>query len=447
MAVTKIWPVKGSLSGVLNYAADSTKTAAPDLTGLQNLLDYAANESKTTRDQQCFVSGVNCSVWTAREQMTMTKKRFGKEGGIVAFHAYQSFLPGEVTPEKCHAIGLELAQKVWPGYEIIVATHLNTECCHNHFVINSVSCVNGKRLGSRWEDYRRLRNTSDELCRQHGLNVVKHPEASSPPRNIYMAEKNGESTAHNVMRADIDDAIVQARNFDHFASILSRRGYLVRYGDGRKYATIAMPDGKPVRFKTLGEQYTEDAIVDRIFGKTVHRTYHPQPTQVQRWERQKFCRMLCRTSGLLRMYLYYCWLLGKRPQNTRHRPLHPALREDLRRFEETQAQLKLVEEHNLQCAADVESFLHARQEQLAEFAQQREACYKILKHPKTEDVAEVRQRRDDLSEQITALRKEIKTAASIPDRIVLMKRNIQLEEEMQERQTGRKLAMEERAYE
>lgn len=447
MAVTKIWPVRGALSDVLNYAADADKTAAPDLTGLQNLLDYAADAAKTTTEQQCFVSGIHCSTWTAREQMTMTKKRFGKEGGIVAYHAYQSFYPGEVTPEQCHAIGMELAQKVWPGHEVIVATHLNTDCCHNHFVINSVSLETGKRLGSRWEDYLRLRDTSDALCRQHGLSVVKEPERSKTPRNIYIAEKNGEPTTYNVMREDIDDAVAQARNFDHFAALLQRQGYAVRYGEGRKYATIAMPGGKPVRFKTLGDRYTEDAITDRIFEHAPHRSYRPPLSQAEHLNRRRFYRELCKTSGLLRLYLYYCWLLGALPKHTRHRPLHPALREDLRRFETVQAQLKLVEEHGLRDIAAVEEFLAARQEVLADLEQQRAACYKQLKHPKEAAAEELRQRRDALSEQIAALRREIKTAAGIPENIPLMEQNIRLEEEMQEQQTGRKLTLEEKAYE
>ena len=147
MAVTKIWPVKGRLDAVIRYAGNEEKTRLSDLTCLSagkddlgDVLQYAANDTKTTRKSQLFVSGVNCVPEIARQQMELTKQQFGKTGGTVAFHAYQSFRPGEVTPEQCHAIGVELAKRVWGDrFQVLVATHLNTDCCHNHFVINSVS--------------------------------------------------------------------------------------------------------------------------------------------------------------------------------------------------------------------------------------------------------------------------------------------------------------------
>ena len=117
MAVTKIWPVKGRLDAVMRYAGNEEKTRLPDLTGLSagkddlsNVLQYAANDAKTSKESQLFVSGVNCVAEIARQQMELTKQQFGKTGGTVAFHAYQSFRPGEVTPEQCHAIGVELAK-------------------------------------------------------------------------------------------------------------------------------------------------------------------------------------------------------------------------------------------------------------------------------------------------------------------------------------------------
>ena len=129
MAVTKIWPVKGRLDAVIRYAGNEEKTRLPDLTGLSagkddlsDVLQYAANDAKTTRESQLFVSGVNCVPEIARQQMELTKQQFGKTGGTVAFHAYQSFRPGEVTPEQCHAIGVELAKRVWgDGFQVLVS--------------------------------------------------------------------------------------------------------------------------------------------------------------------------------------------------------------------------------------------------------------------------------------------------------------------------------------
>ena len=130
MATTAIWPIRGRLDQVITYTENPDKTANPkwmqaDLQALSDVVEYAMDEAKT-RDvlnelehivdeghcqRQYFTSGVNCDPATARDAMNMTKRRFGKEGGIVAFHGYQSFAPGEVTPEQAHLIGLQLAEK------------------------------------------------------------------------------------------------------------------------------------------------------------------------------------------------------------------------------------------------------------------------------------------------------------------------------------------------
>lgn len=112
MATTKIWPVHDSLKRLVNYAGNPEKTEYKDL---MNALHYAGNEAKTADDSEhfYFVSGVGCDPDKAYEQMISIKKRFGKLGGNVAYHGYQSFRPGEVTPKQCHQIGIELARKLW----------------------------------------------------------------------------------------------------------------------------------------------------------------------------------------------------------------------------------------------------------------------------------------------------------------------------------------------
>ena len=137
MAATGFWPVKGSLNDVIKYAENPDKTMSEKYfdKDLYSTLEYAANTDKT--DKQLFISGINCSSKRAYSQMTATKKRFGKAGGNVAYHGYQSFKPDEVTPEEAHQIGIETAKRMWgDNYEILVTTHLNTDNLHNHFVLN-----------------------------------------------------------------------------------------------------------------------------------------------------------------------------------------------------------------------------------------------------------------------------------------------------------------------
>lgn len=154
MAVTSIWRVNGWLGKVVIYVENPDKTDNPafyhksDMTerqtqGLSDVIDYAVNSEKTQKadDEQeeilhSFVSGVNCHPNTAREEMLAVKRRFGKETGTVAYHGYQSFAPGEATPEMAHEIGLRLARQLWGDkYQVIVATHLDkANHLHNHFV-------------------------------------------------------------------------------------------------------------------------------------------------------------------------------------------------------------------------------------------------------------------------------------------------------------------------
>ena len=179
MATTSLWSVKGWLGKVVVYVEDPKKTENPafygdaGLTGqqgqsLEDVISYAVNERKTTDTgetacraregeavKQRFVSGINCSPLTAREEMMAVKKRFGKDNGVMAYHGYQSFAPGEATPEAAHEIGVRLAEWLWGDrYQVLVATHLDKEShLHNHFVVNSVSFLDGLRYYRSEKDY------------------------------------------------------------------------------------------------------------------------------------------------------------------------------------------------------------------------------------------------------------------------------------------------------
>lgn len=135
MAVTSLWAVRGNLGGVLDYAAN------PEKTDLTNLLRYATQQRKTTVQEEGapvkqLVTGIHCAPATARQEMQAVKKRFGKEKGVIAYHGYQSFAPGECTPELAHEIGVKLARQLWGDrYQVLVATHLDKENhLHSHFV-------------------------------------------------------------------------------------------------------------------------------------------------------------------------------------------------------------------------------------------------------------------------------------------------------------------------
>lgn len=267
MATTKIWVIKDTVSRVVDYAENPEKTK---LSSIEQVIKYADDQNKVTDEDECcyLVTGVNCERETAAEEMNAVKERFGKTDGNVAYHAYQSFKTGEVDPQTAHNIGVELATKMWgDGYQVVVATHLNTGTVHNHFVVNSVNMWNGKKYNCDKGEYYRFRNLSDELCREHNLTVIKNPGGKTP-RQIYYAEKNGEPTKYNVYRKAIDEAISMSVCEEQLYKALKKMGYATHglYGyENIKYATIkAQNETKATRLFRLGEDYTPEKLHERM---------------------------------------------------------------------------------------------------------------------------------------------------------------------------------------
>ena len=146
MAVTKIWAIHDSVSRVVDYCTNPSKTKLSDL---EQVLLYAADKEKTLDEgeQQYAVTGIGCRAESAAREMAAVQRRFGKAGGNVAYHAYQSFKTGEVTAEECHRIGVETARRLWGNdRQVLIATHFNTGTYHNHFVVNPVNMWTGKKL-------------------------------------------------------------------------------------------------------------------------------------------------------------------------------------------------------------------------------------------------------------------------------------------------------------
>lgn len=264
MAVTKIWAVTDSVSRVLSYAANPDKTIYSDIC---KALHYASDERKTVigEENAMYVTGVNCTAETAFDEMKAVQERFDKTVGNVAYHAYQSFKTGEVTPQLAHKLGVELAKRMWGDqYQVLVATHFNTGTYHNHLVVNSVNMWNGKKFNCNEGAYWKLRSISDELCKENGLTVIKNPNGKTP-RKLYFAEKNGEPTRYNLMREAIDKALTMSTNPKAFTYVMKQLGYVIDLNPYHKYATIrSVNSKKETRLYRLGEAYDRDAIYDRM---------------------------------------------------------------------------------------------------------------------------------------------------------------------------------------
>ena len=447
MATTKIWPVKDSLARVVGYARNPDKTVYSDL---QTVLHYAANGEKTVKDEEraMFVTGVNCNRNTAFQEMRAVKERFGKTGGNVAYHAYQSFKPGEVTLELCHRLGVELAKRMWGDeYQVLVATHFNTGTYHNHFVVNSVGLWDGRKFNCGKRAYYRFRQLSDDLCKEYRLSTIKNPRGKTP-RSIYFAEKNGEPTKYNLMREALDAALKVSVDGNDLRKALRGQGYELDANPAHKYATLRRIGGKKaVRLFRLGEDYDLPALRVRIEENRQryahdlsYQRYKPIPVQRVQPKRLRLNGSFSKVKkigGFRGLYLRYCYCLGILPKNSAHAPLSPELREECRRLDVISRQAKLICRERLDTVEDVQTFIGKQQSELEQLQAARQKCYNRLRRCNDgAETAQIKSERDRLTVAMALCRKDIKTAEEVLARSDRLKENLKLEQEMQAQRMG-----------
>lgn len=269
MAVTSIWPIKGRVDKVINYARNPEKThdkeRLSELHEIEGVVEYAADEMKT--EKRAYVTCLNLhSEETAAQEFMETKRLMHNEGGRSCYHGYQSFKADEVDASTAHSIGVALAQELWGDrFQVVIATHCNTGHYHNHFVINSVSDVDGKKFYNSPADYRRMREVSDRLCREAKISVIEYPADRRVNYGEWLAEKNGKPTMRSRIREDIDRAILASTTEREFLRMMKEMGYEVitktPKGSPRVHPIIRIVDGgKNFRLDKLGEYYELDSI-------------------------------------------------------------------------------------------------------------------------------------------------------------------------------------------
>ena len=243
MAVTKIKPIKSTLS---------------------KALDYIENPDKT--DGKMLISSFGCSYETADIEFGYTLSQALDKGNNLAFHLIQSFAPGEVDYEKAHEIGKQLADAVTKGqHEYVLTTHIDKGHVHNHIIFCAVNFVDHHKYNSNKRSYYGIRNMSDKLCRENGLSVVVPGKGSKGKSYAeYQAEKTGTSWKGKLKIA-VDALIPQVSSFEELLTRLQAAGYEIKPG---KYVSCRAPGQERfTRLKTLGADYTEEAIRERIAGR------------------------------------------------------------------------------------------------------------------------------------------------------------------------------------
>lgn len=443
MATTSLWHIKGQLCDLIDYVENPEKSElTSDMRNFVNVFSYDINPNKTNNQQ--FVTAINCKKEIALEQMILTKKQFNKEDKYIAWHGYQSFKPDEVTPELCHEIGIKLAKQMWGDrFQVIVSTHLDKDHLHNHFCFNSVSFLDGKKYNYSKSEMQRLRDLSDELCKEYGLSVIENSQMNAPSRTLYFAEKNNEPTKYNLMRTAIDEAIKISPAPKEFVRIMKKKGYIVDINPQRKYATIrSVNDSRNTRLKTLGDKYDWHNIVEQINTQDCFALF-PQYKEFNRENKTKYIKpqkyvfkssfaTVKKITGLKALYLYYCYRLGYLPKKKQHKPLSPEMREAWRKIDKLSEQVRLISKYNLDDATDVKQLIADNQEQIVTISHQRNQIYNKLRRCKdTEKISELKSERNICTKQLTKLRKEIKTANTILNDVEKIKMNIKAEMNIQ----------------
>ena len=241
-------------------------------------LDYVEQEKKTLWEERQLVTGWNCVARSAYDEMMTTKRLYEKTDGRMFYQFVQSFdSVEEVTPEEVHVIGLELAQKLFPEYEVVVATHVDTDHLHNHLIVNSVSWKDGHKLHQNAADLQRQRQVNDEICMAHGLRVLVPPKKYAQEKQIrpgeYRSAVRGESWKFQLMNT-VDQCMQRARTRADFIREMERRGYQVRWEETRKFITYTTPKGKKCRDDRLHENKYRKEVMEhefRIREEMLHR--------------------------------------------------------------------------------------------------------------------------------------------------------------------------------
>ena len=241
MAVTKTHPIKSTLKAAI---------------------DYICNPDKT--DGKLLVSAYGCAAETADIEFAWTRRHAINKGTNLGRHLIQAFEPGEVSPEEAHEIGMQLAKEILGGkYEFVLTTHIDKDHVHNHIIFNAVSFADHKHYHSNKRSYHDIRRVSDRLCKEHGLSVVVPGQDKGKSYIEHQAERNGTSYKAK-LKAVIDRLIPTCKDFEDLLARLQREGYEIKRG---KYISCRASDQERfTRMKTLGIDYTEEAITARIAG-------------------------------------------------------------------------------------------------------------------------------------------------------------------------------------
>ena len=424
MATTKIWDVRAHVSKLLAYVANKNKTTmefenksfdeseklAAEILGLP--YDHFATEEKK------FVSGINCTPDNAKEIM-LSLLEDTDSSDIQAYHGYQSFKPGEVTPDVAHAIGVQLANELWgEDFPVIVATHIDKGHVHNHFCLSATG-FSGKRYHDCKATYKLMRDTSDRLCREYGLSVIEKPKKENRKHIAEVhAKQQGIPTIRDQIRADIDSVVRYEVTLKSFYKRMQLLGYKFEYRG--QYLRIKPYDyNKFFRMDKLGAEYTEEGLQARMAYNWRNGLLRALPIYKPTLQEKP--------KGLYALYLHYCYLLGVVQKTVPQDPeVYAAIREDVRRARMYNEHAKFLGKYGLNTTDDLLRHEQMVEAQIAVLCKERQSLRNKLRWMKDDEKMQpIREEIYAVSAKIKPLRKEQKMCKDIYERSTAIARTVE----------------------
>lgn len=418
MATTSIWSIKNNLKQSINYIINPEKTINKDY-GKNNynyLESYSNKDYDFKKEKAEYVSCINCSEYDPYSDMKFTKELYRKTDGIIAFHGYQSFKEGEVTADLAHEIGVKFAEEMFRDYEVVVATHQNTNHIHNHLIINSVSYKTGKKYNNNRTNLAKLRQISDSICTEYGLSVL---DEDIGYKNTYK-HKVLNDDYYKILKEDLDNVISYSVTLKQVIERLKKLDYQVYSRNG--ILTIYKEDYDKVRIeKAFGNDYSIDSINKRLYlSRQI--VFKPLP---QRTIFEEYSRTNKHHKGIYGLYLYYCYLLKVFPQKHPKQYLPYSIRKEVKKLNEYSEQVRFMATNKIETKEDLDNFAKTNYEEYKNLMGKREILWKRYRRAKTEeDKSEILAEINNIQPTIKELRKYDKYCKIIKERADSIQNNL-----------------------
>mgnify|MGYP004630878139 FL=1 len=308
--------------------------------------------------------------------MEFTKERFRKKDGVLAYHGYQSFKEGEVTPDIAHEIGVKFAEEMFKDYEVVVATHQNPNHIHNHFIINSVAFKSGKKYNNHLTNISKIRHISDSLCVEYGLSVLDEDKFYKGTYTKIISNDEYYKTLKEDLDNVISYSVTLKQLFERMRSlgykVYSRNGMITIYRDGKDKVRLE---------NAFGEEYSKDRLSERLYSSR-QIVFKPMP---QKSIFEEYSKTNKPYKGIYGLYLYYCYLLGVFPKKHPKQYFPYSIRKEVYKLEQFSQQVRFMHEENIVTKEDLDNFAKVNHEEYNNLVGTRENLWRQYRRAKTED--------------------------------------------------------------